>query len=323
MRRGPYVAVGLAALGGCSEPLAHPRPEGSGLFQGGAFGVPETAWRGFTSSSSLHAAWTPPASSPWKAYYRPTLPASASIVSSAARPVAPTDDRIARLVEQLVTSIDLNSAAVVVDLPGEESVAWGAHLAKRGLQPLVCVNNWPHPKGLVPLERTLGALMYWAPTVLDAKARLRSIPSPVFILDNRRLQPRTVRDPHAVFDNRYFHLASDLPEAVTLKSRGFVGVVYIRPSSMGYPCEDDLVDAFVSLKTQGLNCWSFTVDGSGGRMAAWTPVNRTTAFSHGASSTYASPRSTHHRSYAHYVFWSRSRSTWGSPSSGGGRSTYS
>ncbi len=96
-----FVALGLGALGGCNEPVEPPDADAGALFRADARtddSLGDSAWRQYLKAPALHQAWAPDPWSPWRPYYRPTLPAAVSIVASAARPVH-REDRLA--VEQL------------------------------------------------------------------------------------------------------------------------------------------------------------------------------------------------------------------------------
>ncbi len=318
-RRHGIVALGLAALGGCRDPIEVRPPEGTEsrvlLDLRNHDSLKGLGWKRYLKSESLHAAWVPPATDPWRPYYRPTLPAAIEIVARATGPACadpdPTEGQIGEILRR-----DLDNAAVFVDLPGEASVAWGARLAGKGFVPVLTVNNWPHPKGVVPLDRTLGALLYWAAEVEASRASRPLIPRPVFMFDNRRMQGSGSAE---TFDNRYFHVLSDLPPAAILQGRGILTAYYVHPAGSTGVCSDDLVDYFVTLKARGLQVLEVSVRGAGSEIAGWTPTPRSTVFSGASPATYATGSRAYGRSYSGYHrFWTRSQSTWGSGGSGGG-----
>ena len=178
-----------------------------------------------------------------------------------------------------------------------------------------------HPLGTVPLDQTLGGLLYWAAEMEEVRPTLSVKAAPVFLLDSNRLRNKSVsRD---VFDNRYFHILSDFPPAPTLKAEGIDTIVYVRPKTLPLP-EDDLTAYFVSLQAGGLKFRSATLDGEALAVADFLAVSRDSVFSSHGTTAYSGTTRTYGRSYTHYHrFWSGSRSTWGSPSSGGGSRSYS
>src|SRR6185369_2349744 len=55
-----------------------------------------------------------------------------------------------------------HDVALVLDLPGPQSVALAAALAP-AFAPVFLFDNWPHPNGVVPAHQTLGAAVYERP----------------------------------------------------------------------------------------------------------------------------------------------------------------
>jgi hypothetical protein len=129
--------------------------------------------------------------------------------------------------------------AVVVDLPGPESVAFAAGAAN-SLDPVFAIDNWPHPLGVVPAHETLAAAAYYQPLFAKASTTRSSTATPLFVLDRARLSPYA--DDRQHFDNR--HLAR-LPSAAKLGELGVERVLYVAPSYTDVPELDDLNDDFV------------------------------------------------------------------------------
>ncbi len=134
--------------------------------------------------------------------------------------------------------------AIVVDLPGPDSVAFAS-----GLQPAVdtvfTFDNWPHPRGVVPSHLTLGAVMFHHARFLMARVPTRL--TPLFVLDRNRLA--TYRDHPQQFDNRY---RAKLPTAAAMRELGIERVLYVVPE--GAPADelDDLNDRFVEYRDAGI-----------------------------------------------------------------------
>jgi len=319
-----FIALGLGTVGGCSEPV-DPGPKDVGaLFRSdvrAADSLGDGAWREFLRAPALHRAWAPDPNSPWRPYYRPTLPAAVSVVASAAQPIHRGDSAATSRADELVRKLDLTQAAIFIDLAGEESVAWGARLAEGAFQPVATFNNWPHARGILKLERALGAMIFYAAEVQRRPAD-KFKARPAFLLEGTRLQSQRMPLGPDEFDNRYFHVGSDFPSATRFAAEGINTVIYVRPSGMTKMCEDDLVDYFVDLQTSGMKFHQVTVEPGSLSIVPWIPAARETIFTRDLTHTYVSQSRWYGRSYSHYhSFWYGNRSTWGSPSSGGGGSS--
>ncbi len=317
-----FVSVTLGALG-CGEPAGPPQVRPQELFAGGVSAVDSMGtetWHRYLKAEALHAAWSPPAGSPWRPYYKPTLVAAVSVVHSAAGPLRPGGaDEAAKLAGEFARAADLRGAAVFVDLPGPESVTWAVALAREGFQPVVTFNNWPHQRGLIRLEQTLGALIYHAEEAARAKASAPPEAPPAFVLEGRRLAQKNVDPSPATFDNRFFHAYTDFPHAEALKYRGIARIFYVceRGNSAGSE-EDDLNEYFVSLAKAGL---AFTYVKAGVTVfeaAAAVPSARRTIFTRAETTAYAGrrPYAGSYPHYRHHHFWSRSRGGWGGGTGG-------
>jgi hypothetical protein len=140
------------------------------------------------------------------------------------------------------------ATAVLVDLPGPESIAFATALAER-FEPVFTFDNWPHPVGVVPAHLTLAAAAYYQPT-LRGLANKRTLPAPpVFVLDRLRLAPYD--DQEREFDNRYM---ARMPSAEQLRKLGIQHVLYVAPGGKGQSQElDDLNEDFVAWRTAGLD----------------------------------------------------------------------
>ena len=140
--------------------------------------------------------------------------------------------------------------AIVVELPGPESVALGLELAQVGYQPLPLFNACPAPEidelflateekkgpfSLVDVDSILASLVSGA-------ERLRSlaVPAnapPAFLLDVLRKSPlQPIRA--GLFDNRSVVFATDFPSAHTLMDRGILEAIVVVKE--GQSLQDDL-----------------------------------------------------------------------------------
>jgi hypothetical protein len=131
-----------------------------------------------------------------------------------------------------VSNLTDHAAAIVVDLPGAESVLAGLALARLGYRPVPLFNNAFHPSAVInvaPILRLLreeaGSLHGLAP---DAP--------PAFLLDAGRMAAHGPIGPGR-FDNRWMVFPQDLPSASFLLSRGLPKAVVLQRQT-GQPAED-------------------------------------------------------------------------------------
>ena len=324
-----FVSLTLGALG-CGEPFQPDAVSPQNLFKNDTVASDSgktDAWRKFLDAKELHRAWAPAPESPWRPFYKPTLVASMAAVQSAAMPVRnslmpPAEEEAARF-----AAGEYSDAAIFVDLLGEESVVWAATLRKKGLAPVLTINNWPHQFGVIALERPLGALLYYADEV--AKAPLSAEARPVFILERSRLGQKGLNPSSHQFDNRYYHAQTDFPGAVLLRSKGINRIIYVNPRGVTQGCEeDDLSDYFTELWNAGFQFIYVKPGSTANETAIVTPTPRETIFSAPAVQTYTSTPSSshyHHHYYRpyrhyhdwHYSYWRRSGGAWGGYGSSG------
>jgi hypothetical protein len=132
------------------------------------------------------------------------------------------------------------STALIVDLDSPQSVAFAAGLVP-WFEPVFALDNWPHPKGVVPSHLTLAATVYWLP-VLTKEAPAGRRP-PAFVLDRQRLAPYS--DDGTRFDNRY---VARLPDVPAMQRLGVKHVLYVVPKGAAIEELDDLNELFVALR---------------------------------------------------------------------------
>jgi len=212
-----------------------------------------TSWRQAMTTLALRLA---PRDAAWMPFYDPTLFQALSAPRSAElllmmRPIATPDMSIAArrgdALLSLFTSGGCRSdVAVVLDLPGPESVALAAALAPC-LEPVFVLDNWPHPKAVVPSHLTLAAALYYLPSFQRERARRAAGAAPVFVLDRARLTPYS--DDGDRFDNRYF---VSLPSQASLAAAGIRHVLYVMPDAESAD-SDDLNEDLVGLDRAGLD----------------------------------------------------------------------
>jgi hypothetical protein len=156
-------------------------------------------------------------------------------------------DRGAALADLAAAPGAPRDVALVLDLPGPESVALAAAVAGR-FAPVFLFDNWPHPSAVVPAHNTLGAAIYYRPLFVEANQTRPPDSPPVFVLDSARLSP--YRDDPERFDNRY---VVNLPSAEQLRALGIKRLLYVRPSGNQLQELDDLNADFVALDRGGIS----------------------------------------------------------------------
>ncbi|MFZ9889035.1 MAG: hypothetical protein ACO3JL_16180, partial [Myxococcota bacterium] len=202
-------------------------------------------WKGYTEPRRALAASTPTNAllAGWQA---PTLLQSLEqqTLASQLRPVSSTQTQEsyhrARALGSVVTSVaDPKETLLVVDVPGAHGPAAAAGLAEFA-EPVFLYDNWPHPKGVVKSQDTLGSFLYYAGELEEKRAKRDATKAPpALILDAARLVATV--DPDTQFDNRYF---VSLPSADELKQLGIKRVVYV-PLREQSDESDDLNESIV------------------------------------------------------------------------------
>ena len=137
--------------------------------------------------------------------------------------------------------------AVVLDLPGPESVAVAAALADC-FDPVFAFGNWPHPLGVVPAHLTLAAALYFVPAFDHGRPLRPAASAPVFVLDRARMAPYT--DAAGLFDNRY---EVGLPGPDVLQDAGIRHVLYVTPDASVTLDADDVNPDLVAADEAGVD----------------------------------------------------------------------
>jgi hypothetical protein len=138
-------------------------------------------------------------------------------------------------------------SAIVVDLPGEQSVLVGLALAQQGFRPVPLFNGTSGPMQIVPMdgiERALGA-------GADVLKRVLIAPEakPAFLLDSERHTPIGGGEPGR-YDNRWIVLPQDFPSATLLLANGIKDVLVIRQRDQWV--EQDLTHVLLRWQQAGL-----------------------------------------------------------------------
>lgn len=150
--------------------------------------------------------------------------------------------RAGRALAEILANVPI-AMSIVVDLPGEDAIAFAAGAAHR-FEPIFLFDNWPHPYGVVPSHRPLAAALYYQPRFVRAKAQRPANAPSLFVLDRRRLTGYT--DSPTQFDNRW---TAKLPPADKLAGFGVTKVFYVAPDITDVPELDDVNDDFYSYES--------------------------------------------------------------------------
>jgi len=121
------------------------------------------------------------------------------------------------------------NAAVIVDLPGDESIEMGLALAKMGYRPIPIYNGTIEQKNARATvdNQTVGAALLWGAEVLQ-KIEIADEALPVFLTDKNRLN-RFKLDA-SVFDNSWDVYPQDLPSADYFLKNGIDTIMVVSDS---------------------------------------------------------------------------------------------
>jgi hypothetical protein len=185
-------------------------------------------------SRDIFETWAPPGGL-WSPWAKPVL--FAHLTGPAKGPAADVPE-----VRLDPTAAGSPGAAIVVDLPGLESIGAGLDLARLGFRPVPLFNGCPAPEFLgtpydevVPTTPLLSGLIQGTDRLASAGLPLDA--PPAFLLDADRLGTGRRLVP-GLFDNRWVVFAIDFPSARLLVERGIVGVQVVHRGRLN----DDLMD---------------------------------------------------------------------------------
>jgi hypothetical protein len=190
---------------------------------------------------ALFETWAPPEVA-WSLWTKPVLFAAMAKAIIPEAPVAAIDP--ARL--HYIPPAD-GQHALIVELPGTESIGMAVALAERGYRPVPLFNTTPGQATVVEVAPIMNGLMRGAELL-----RSRSLPMeapPAFLLDSKRLAPGQPRKP-GDYDNRWVVFPQDFPSAEMLQSKGIIGVVVVQ--SDGKPPQDDLREVLIRYQRSNL-----------------------------------------------------------------------
>jgi hypothetical protein len=148
--------------------------------------------------------------------------------------------------------------AVVVDLPGGESLRFGIALAKLGFRPVLLNNASPGPN---PAGIFIGSSSVTTYNILTLTAEIcaatgfvrgLNLPPyapPAFLLDSRRLDGDREPRPE-IFDNRWMVFPQDFPTAGFLNKQGIQSVILVQ-EKISQP-HDDLAEVLLKWQSSGI-----------------------------------------------------------------------
>lgn len=195
----------------------------------------------------LFAIWAPEDSvwSPWAKPVCFVQPWLANAGTASANPVEQPMDWMHLPCDGIPLAGD---TALVVDLSGEVSAAYGVALAGRGYCPVPLFNACSGPAELVPIQPILAALRHGARDLAHAPSRPPAAP-PAFLLDaNRQRGAHEVRPGR--FDNRSLLFPQDFPSATFLRAQGIQQVLVLQVDRS--PIAEDLAHVLLRWQQAGL-----------------------------------------------------------------------
>lgn len=212
------------------------------------------AWKRYLEQSVMLTAYQPK-SQEWMPFFVPTLIQSLQFESlrNQLAPIFLPDMQEAHERGQTIGKDFLANAenpgetVIIADLPGRDTIAFGAGLADFA-RLVLTFDNFPHPLGVTPSHETLAAMLYYAGEIEAKQGAAPTNAPPVFLLDSRRLE--SYKDADTQFDNRYL---AKLPSAQKLQEMGVKSIIYVTPDRTRTEEMDDLNEDFVDYKDKGLN----------------------------------------------------------------------
>lgn len=211
--------------------------------------------------------WAGP-SSPWSVWSKPVLFSFLPSVIDACEgaPTPPVEFPWAPPAD--------GSTALIIDLPGVQSLRVGETLVHAGFRPIALFNAVPGPsrlgdreqrdlsRSVVDVYPIIDALEQTTMRLRDPLARLPVTAPPAFLLDSAR---RLGNEPRpGDFDNRSVSLPTDFPSAAFLHSRGVTRVLTVlavrgRTTLEPQPASD-LAHTLLRWQTAGISILSCTLD---------------------------------------------------------------
>jgi hypothetical protein len=196
----------------------------------------------------LYAIWAP-VDSVWSPWVLP-VPFAELICPEIAAPAEPAQFNLDWLPQG-----EGRDLAVVVDLPGDDSIYYGLALLQRGYRPVPVIDGSPGPTRniVVPLDpSSLPGGVYKSASIVDMRGLLLALcqgaarlqqtnlapgAPPAFLLDSKRMTSLAYAIEGA-FDNRWMVFPQDFPSGHFLQERGIRRVVFVHDTFLTQPQED-------------------------------------------------------------------------------------
>lgn len=191
--------------------------------------------------------WTP-ASSRWAVWAKPVLFTDLSTWDNAPSLGAAWDTLNVDWVKDIAPD-----AALILDLPGSQSVLYGLACARAGYQPVPLFNccSSSSEEEVLP---TLDLRADLARGASDLQSiQLAADARPVFLLDADRLTGRGIPSP-GKFDNRWMTFPQDFPSANFLREAGIHSIVLVQTRAFGP--QEDLRQVFLRWQEAGVQILS-------------------------------------------------------------------
>lgn len=137
--------------------------------------------------------------------------------------------------------------ALIVDLPGVESVRAGLELARRGYRPVPLFNTSVGPSSVIDAASVAGALLAGA-----EELRKTTVPPgapPAFLIDSERARALVKPEPGR-YDNRWVVFPQDFPSANYLQAAGIGEVLLVQREPV--PPADDLAHVLLRWQQGGV-----------------------------------------------------------------------
>jgi len=184
------------------------------------------------SREETFATWAP-SRSRWSVWAKPVLFANAVWEVSGQNPTIPDPGLLPHL----------RDTALVIDLPGSDSILLGLALAKAGFQPVPLYNAADDPAELVDMSRISRFLVSGAKFLQGVT--IREDAPPAFLMNSER-KGNAVSVPGRC-DNRWCIVPQDMPSADFLKAAGIRKVVLVSDK-----VRDDLAHVLFRYQEAGL-----------------------------------------------------------------------
>lgn len=116
--------------------------------------------------------------------------------------------------------------AIIVDLPGTDSIEMGLALAKKGYRPIPIYNGVEEQQGARATtdNQSIDVALFYGAKELEQISIPEEAP-PVFLLDTNRLQRYKIDD--SIFDNSWDVYPQDMPSAKYFKAQGIENILVI------------------------------------------------------------------------------------------------